>query len=247
MASSSSEASTKVYKNGQGILWYAQGSVTELQVLESVTGKTDWNVHNFVFDYSLAFCQKHQDDRCTIKYLPGSYGEPKFDNKDITRLELVFQVTGTPECTFSGDKDKAKEFPLAKLYGSFTHVAIEFKWQDFKPSFQSLHRCRQELSHLTRGSVTQLPESNEAVFLKQMRDVSEAESKAQEALVGTQKGCHIRTLRWRKTIVIQVWPQANIDNADLQGMYFSIRRLDRVADTIRLGPWFGIDLREYIS
>ncbi len=181
MASSSSEASTKVDKNGQGILSHAQGSITDFHVLESVTGKADWNVHKFVFvfDYGLEFCQKHHDDRCTIKYLPGNYGEPKFDNKLNTRIELVFKVTGTPECTFSGDKDKAKEFPLARLYGSFTHVAIEFKWQDFKPSFGSIQRCRQELSHMTRGSVSQLPESNEAVFLKQMRDVSEAESKAQ--------------------------------------------------------------------
>lgn len=219
-SSSSSAAPVPRYRNRHGILSYAQGSIAEFQKLEDIIGKTQWNVYEFVFDFRLEFCQKKQGDKCTVRYLPGGYAKPSLDNKPNGMIEIFFEVTGIPECIFSGDVDKAKDFPLAKLVGSFTHVKIMLAWSEFVPKPGDLHQCRQVLSHLITGSVTQLPESNEAVFLKQMRDVSEAESKAQEKIVGTQKGCHIRTTRWRKTIVIQVWPGANQDNADLQGIYF---------------------------
>ncbi|CAF9937883.1 MAG: hypothetical protein ALECFALPRED_007443 [Alectoria fallacina] len=214
-SSSSSAAPTLRYKNRQGILSYAQGSIAEFQKLEAIIDKTQWNVYEFVFDFRMEFCQKNQGNKCTVRYLPGGYAKPSFENKPNGMTEIFFEVTGIPECIFSGDVEQAKDFPLAKSVDSFTHVKIVFDWSYFVPKPKTMHQCRQVLSHLTTRGVTQLPEFNEAIFLKQMRDVSEAESKAQEKLLGTQKGCRIRTTRWRKTIVIQVWPGANQDNADL--------------------------------
>ena len=74
-----------------------------------------------MLDYDLTFCRKRQDNRCTIKFLPDGYSEPKFENQ-ATFIELSFLVTGKPQCSFSGDIEEAKDFPLAKLADSFTHV-----------------------------------------------------------------------------------------------------------------------------
>lgn len=58
---------------------------------------------------------------------------------------MVFEVKAKPVCTFAGDEDIAKNFPLAKLFDSFKWVQINFRWDDFRPKFGDLYLCCQEL------------------------------------------------------------------------------------------------------
>ena len=53
----------------------------------------------------------------------------------------------------------------------------------------------------------QLPESNEHIFLDQMARISEAESEAQGKVLGMQDGCHIKTTKEEKTVVVEAWPR----------------------------------------
>ena len=45
-------------------------------------------------------------------------------SKPFDMTEMFFVITGKPECTLSDHMDKAKDFSLAKLHGSFTDVKI---------------------------------------------------------------------------------------------------------------------------
>ena len=108
----------------------------------------------------IRFCQKAQGSKCTVSYLPFGYGELSFNKELGGKPEVFFVITRTPQCTFCGDVDKAKDFPLANLFPNFTHVKVEFNWEGFKPKVRNPKECHELIS----TNVTQLPGSNEAVF-----------------------------------------------------------------------------------
>ena len=149
-SSSSPFYSTKRYKIGQGNLSWAPilDGPRQFRRLDSVSGNPTWNVHNVVLDFGvecIEICQKNQGNRCTVKYLPNAYGDPKFKKIEDACVQMVFEVKAKSVCTFAGDEDIAKNFPLAKLFDSFKWVQINFRWDDFRPKFVDLYSCWQEL------------------------------------------------------------------------------------------------------
>lgn len=158
---SSSAAPIMRYKNGRGVLSYAQDNVADFRTLADVFSGTQWKIYEFVFKSGLEFCQKAQSSQCTVSYLPGGYSELGFNKELGGKLEMFFVTTRTPQCTFCGDVDKAKDFPLANLFPTFLQVKVEFNWEDFKPKVRNPKECHELLS----TTVTQPPESNEAVSL----------------------------------------------------------------------------------
>ena len=218
-SSSSSSSGQRInrLKISRGLLTYAQKGSKEFQKLASVSGNSDHNVFQLEFSYRLQFCQTISGNRCTVTYLPGTFSDPKLDNVGVGEFDLSFTVTGSPVCDFSGDEAQAKDLPLAKLFALFSRVNLRLAWQEFTPPSRDQQACRQLLSHLTSGSVTQLPESSENAFMEQMTKVSIAETAAQEKLVGKQQDCLIKTTIWNKTVVVEVFLKPNEANADLDG------------------------------
>lgn len=217
-ASSTSTNQIRRLTNSFGLLSYQQQGSKEIRELPHVPGSTGTNVCDLVFSYKLQFCQFLGHSKCTVTYLPGNYRDAELVNENFDDFVLSLNVND-PQVDFSGDETIARSFPLAKSVLFFSRVIIRLDFAQFEPKQKDKYACRLNLVHLTSGNVTQLPESDERVFMDQMRRLSDAETAAQEKLVGKQEDCLLKTFAWNKTILVAISPRFNENNANFEGMY----------------------------
>ncbi|KAL8838750.1 MAG: hypothetical protein Q9170_001999 [Blastenia crenularia] len=173
-----------------------------------------WNIVDLLFNYRLQFSQKiGKDSICTVTWAQGQYSVRSLNTTVENTLEMTITLTAAPAKIFDGTKaDKARALPIAN--SDLKTIKLVLPWTYCKPKVQSAHVFRQWVSHFTHGGVSTLASTKEGDFCRTMLDVSLAESKAQDEMTAVGKGCRIKTRVWKRTVAVQVWPNADRDEVE---------------------------------